>query len=69
MTVTCIKCRSPQIVDCTQEQLRAWELGELIQRAMPNVVAAQRELLVSGYCGQCWDALFGGDDGDEEDSW
>jgi hypothetical protein len=38
--------------------LAAYEAGELIQRAMPDVSEDERELLISGVCGQCFDELF-----------
>jgi hypothetical protein len=59
MTVYCVKCGRPQAVSCTDEQYRDWrENHQLIQRAMPNVPAEERELLLSGYCSACFQALF-----------
>lgn len=34
------------------------------QDAFPELTPAERELLISGLCGECWDALF--DDEDDE---
>ena len=35
-------------LDVTDEQLRAWENGTLIQEAMPNLTADEREFLITG---------------------
>lgn len=36
-----------------------WMSGSVnIQRAMPRVPAAERELLISGTCGSCFDEMF-----------
>ena len=36
-----------------------WEDGELIQNAMPNLSAEDRELLISGVCYDCQRKIFG----------
>lgn len=36
-----------------------WRDGELIQNALPNVSLDNRELMISGICGKCFDDLFG----------
>ena len=36
-----------------------WEDGELIQNAMPNLSAEQREMLISGMCEECQKTFFG----------
>tara|TARA_Y100000296_G_scaffold73682_1_gene91423 strand:- start:308 stop:457 length:150 start_codon:yes stop_codon:yes gene_type:complete len=41
------------------EDYEAWENGELIQNAMPYLSADEREVLISGMCGPCFDNLFG----------
>ena len=46
-------------IDCTPEQLAAWEAGMLIQDAMPNVAAPLREFIKSGITPQEWTAMFG----------
>ena len=42
-------------LDITKEQYQAWQNGELIQDAMPNLTAAQREFLISGATQEEWD--------------
>ena len=34
-----------------------WVGGELIQNALPQLSPATRELLISGVCGTCFDAI------------
>ena len=46
-------------VDCTPEQLEAWEAGTLIQDAMPDVEAPLREYVKSGITPQEWLETFG----------
>ena len=46
-------------VDCTPEQLEAWEAGTLIQDAMPDVEAPLREYIKSGITPQEWVETFG----------
>ena len=44
---------------------RRRQRGELIQEALPELSADQRELLISGTCPKCWDELFPPDEWDE----
>lgn len=47
-------------IDCTPEQFADWNLnGKLIQNAMPNVPAEQREFLMTGITPQEWNEMFG----------
>lgn len=53
----------------TQEQIDAWEDGELIQNAMPNLTDDQREFFKTGITPEEWDEAFGEDKNvlDEQD--
>lgn len=46
-------------INITDEQLRRWQEGELIQHAMPNISTDEREFLISGYTSEDWDSLWG----------
>ena len=46
----------------TQEQYNAWRDGELIQRAMPQLSADEREFLKTGITPEEWNKLFGSDE-------
>lgn len=46
-------------LDITHDQLLAWQRGELIQNAMPNLSADEREFMISGCTKADWNQLFG----------
>lgn len=46
-------------VNCTPEQLAAWDAGMKIQDAMPNVLPPLREFVKSGITPQEWIESFG----------
>lgn len=45
-------------IPVTYEQLYEWERGTLIQNAMPNLTADQREFLMTGITAEEWDEMF-----------
>ena len=45
-------------LDCTPEQVQAWEEGELAQNAFPNLDASEREFLMTGITAEEWDDMF-----------
>jgi hypothetical protein len=46
-------------LNITEEQLQAWESGTVIQRAMPNLSADEREFILTGILPEEWDEMFG----------
>ena len=56
-------------IPCTEAQLAAWEGGEMIQNAMPNVSPEDREFVLTGITPTVWANMFGGEEGfdNEED--
>lgn len=50
-------------LNITQSMLDDWESGTLIQTAMPQLSADEREFIMTGVVGAEWDHEFG----DEED--
>lgn len=46
-------------IDVTEEQLLAWQEGELIQNAMPDLSADDREFILTGITPEEWNLLFG----------
>lgn len=54
-------------INVTEEQLWAWQNGALIQDAMPQLSADDREFVKTGITGEEWDQLFGGAEEPEED--
>ena len=61
----CIKCMELHLLLVCPEDFAAWEGGELIQNAMPYLSADEREILISGICGRCFEEMYGEDDDDE----
>lgn len=54
--VTCLVCGELKKFTTTTAGYNAWRNGQLIQRAMPDVTADDRELLISAICAKCSDA-------------
>ena len=46
-------------VNVMQEEIDKWEAGALIQDAMPNVSADDREFLMTGITPEEWEEIFG----------
>ncbi len=46
-------------IPVTQEQLDAWQNGVLVQHAMPNLTADQREFVISGVTPEEWAEVLG----------
>ena len=67
VTVQCRNCGRDCSVSCSPEQYKSYIDGAgNIQDIMPDVPAGERELLISGICGLCWDSMFRHD---EEGRW
>ena len=45
-------------IDVTEEQIALWESGVLIQNAMPNLSADEREFIKTGITPAEWDSAF-----------
>ena len=43
----------------TEEQIASWQGGELIQNAMPNLSADEREFIKTGITPEEWENVFG----------
>jgi hypothetical protein len=59
---TCPHCMQVTSVTVDREGYDRWKAGELIQRALPNLSADEREMLMTGICPNCWDKIFPPDD-------
>lgn len=58
LKLPCSSCGSIKKISVTTTQLRSYKYGELIQRAFPHLSADDREMLISGTCGDCFDEMF-----------
>jgi hypothetical protein len=63
----CVMCSKPNAVEVLEEEYEVWRRGAFVQEAFPNTSPADRETLISGTHGKCWDEAFGEED-DEESS-
>lgn len=65
--VRCWKCNTEYLISVEREAYENWQNGELIQDALFMLSADQREMLLSGTCGECFDKLFPDQDEDTEE--
>lgn len=56
---TCPICCESDTIEVPVHQYMDWQMGGLIQHVMPQLTATQREQIISGICGPCWDRSFG----------
>ncbi|MCB0738980.1 MAG: hypothetical protein KDC92_15835 [Bacteroidetes bacterium] len=61
--VKCIGCNKEHRIVTNAQKYVDWLNGELINNALPELNAEQKELLISGTCNSCWDLMWG----EEED--
>ena len=54
----CPWCGEEHEVEVPFEDYLAWQSGESIQVAMPQLSADEREMLISGVCPKCWEKAF-----------
>lgn len=54
----CIACHEAKHVTVSRAGYDKWQAGVLIQRALPELSAGDRELFISGICGPCFDRMF-----------
>lgn len=56
---TCCECGKEYNFEVPREAVLAWRDGARIQDAIPMLNQDERELLISGICGACFDKIFG----------
>lgn len=55
----CVQCHRLVQFTAPIAEYKAWTEGHaLIQNAMPSLGDSDREFLISGVCGKCFDELF-----------
>ena len=57
--ITCPFCGATHFVTCSAEGFEAWQNGELIQNALPELTPTEREQLISQICPECQKSIFG----------
>lgn len=59
---TCRECGDCITMEVNKSDLDRWISGNaLVQDAFPYLTADQREILISGICGKCFDKMFPAD--------
>jgi hypothetical protein len=64
----CPSCGGTTKIVVNRDGYLAWSRGDtLIQRAMPELSADDRERLITGFCTPCWDEMFAEPEDDDDD--
>jgi hypothetical protein len=58
ISVSCISCHKVYKFDVSEAGLNNFDSGMLIQKALPELDAGLREMLISKICPKCWDIMF-----------
>jgi hypothetical protein len=66
LNVQCRKCRDIVHLNVNERDVVAWRNGRSIQDAMPYLTPDEREILISGICGPCFDAIFSPEESEDE---
>ena len=68
---TCTSCGAVHVLTVSATGFAAWDMGRgaFIQDAFPELTSGERELLKTGMCGACFDALFDGLPDEPPPSW
>ena len=59
VAIICPFCGGDHAVKVNLAQYEAWQNGELIQNAMPDLTPTEREQLISGLCPKCQAEISG----------
>lgn len=62
ITGPCYYCKSPQTVQVAISDLARFRDGVYAQNCFSYLSPADREFLISGICGKCWDDMFSTED-------
>lgn len=54
----CHVCKETTRVELDAEKYRRWQSGEHIQNVWPEMPKEEREVMISGTHGECWDKLW-----------
>ena len=63
----CLMCKKLYTMEVSEEGFDMWVGGAHVQDAFPELSKDDRELLISGICGPCFDKLFEEDEEDVEE--
>jgi hypothetical protein len=57
----CISCSTVVVSTVKSQDYFNWNRGQHAQHAFPYLSLDDREILISGFCGKCFDNLFKGE--------
>ena len=56
-TYTCNTCGKSRTISLDIHEYKSWKNGKCIQQAFPEIDTNTRELMISGMCGKCFEAM------------
>lgn len=59
---TCWICNEEHEIFVDTNDFIEWQEGKYIQNVWPHLNADDREVMISGTCGPCYDKMFGDED-------
>lgn len=62
ITPACLVCGQKSKIKLDSDQLRKYTSGARVQDAFPRMGAPERELVLTGTHGSCWDKVMPDDD-------
>ena len=66
--IQCVQCGITYQIIADKDDIVRWQSGSgYIQDILGYLSAAERELLISGTCDNCWKNMFGSNDEEDED--
>ena len=57
----CKECKKEVVLKVKTEHWNNYQAGEFIQSSLTELSTDERELLLSGMCGKCWNKVVGED--------
>jgi hypothetical protein len=58
LPIVCVECHTLHTLKIDMRDYVDWKKGKHLQVAFNYLDAAERELIKTGICGECWDKLF-----------
>lgn len=58
LKIKCRSCGKIYKVEVLESEIKAYQEGELIQNAFPNLSPGERELIKTSICNSCWNRMF-----------
>lgn len=55
--ISCPSCKTNRQIKVHEKGYNRWKSGELIQRVLPELSPDDREALMTGLCGTCWNTI------------